>query len=694
MNQLLPTLVLLSLNISLFAQISWTELEPHNTERTQIETVTSEGDIIGTLNYPPMLIISDNQGDTWRILYQGDLLQEIPDNILFKEDQNGQLYVALKHILYKVDRENSSLISTGIIDDPWNQIRDFEFAANGNVLLGNDRHLKLFSENGQLITKKEWIVTFCAFTPNYSQNDNHCLGIVTFSGLTWQIIIDPDLEEINYQRIFSHSPRWVSPGSVYKQDGRLFVDDNYSDTIGIWSEFVLGDDKNRRTKSIALGNGKIQLLSNLGNFESLDNGETFSPILSDDLRWIAQDLWYHENAGVYVSYNWSSSLSLISTNSNSIKDLNLDVGNPFSYSIEVASENSLFLKCDVFYKQTSQKEYWHSLDIPWPCTNAYASLPNGRIISNYCISVDEGETWAEHDTTNWTPLRYGPIIKDNHIFSFSRNSIAVSTDSGLSNTIYAQCSSSWCSPDIYSSDTEFGIGHVYTKGDNQSVKKRNFNGEILQKIDPPFGNYINIDFATSFKDSHLYILYKDFLGQFYIGRTFDQAESFDYVELDFSTELDEPSLKTDHLGNIYILEDKKLFISHDKAHSWLDISPQFPMLHTINNIEVGWDNHVYLATEGTPVLKSAQPLSMLTSVDETFENDNSVEVYPNPASNNIFISTERHFEYFQLVDIQGIVLLEGILTDNQIDVANLPLGTYFLRLKAGDNIAVERVTIY
>ena len=85
---------------------------------------------------------------------------------------------------------------------------------------------------------------------------------------------------------------------------------------------------------------------------------------------------------------------------------------------------------------------------------------------------------------------------------------------------------------------------------------------------------------------------------------------------------------------------------------------------------------------------------MLTSVDETFENDNSVEVYPNPASNNIFISTERHFEYFQLVDIQGIVLSEGILTDNQIDVANLPLGTYFLRLKAGDNIAVERVTIY
>jgi len=92
------------LNISLFAQISWTELEPHNAERTQIETVTSEGDIIGTLNYPPMLIISNN--------------------------------------------------------------------------------------------------------PNYSQNDNHYLGIATFSGLTWQAIIDPDLQEFNYQRIFSHSPRW------------------------------------------------------------------------------------------------------------------------------------------------------------------------------------------------------------------------------------------------------------------------------------------------------------------------------------------------------------------------------------------------------------------------------------------------------------------------------------------------------
>jgi len=137
-----------------------------------------------------MLIISDNEGDTWRILYQGDLLQEIPGNILFKEDQNGQLFVALKHILYKVDIENSSLISTGIIDDAWNQIRDFEFAANGNVLIGNNRHLKLFSENGQLIIKKEWAVTFCAFTPNYSQNDNHYLGIVTFGGLTFHANID------------------------------------------------------------------------------------------------------------------------------------------------------------------------------------------------------------------------------------------------------------------------------------------------------------------------------------------------------------------------------------------------------------------------------------------------------------------------------------------------------------------------
>jgi len=471
------------------------------------------------------------------------------------------------------------------------------------------------------------------------------------------------------------------------------VDDNYSDTIGIWSQFDIVANS-WKTKSIALGNGKIQIISKGDNFESLDNGETFSPILSDTLRWTVNDLWYHEKAGVYVSYDRGGSLSQISTGSNFIKDLNLVVGNPSSYSIEVASENNLFLKCDVFYKQTNRNESWHALDIPWPCSTSYASLPNGRIISNSCISVDEGETWIKHDTTNWTTLRYGPIIKDNHIYLFSGKSIAVSTDSGLSNTLYeSQCSSSWCS-DIYTDDLQFGIGHVYMKGENQSVKKSNFNGEILQKIDPPFGNYINIDFVTSFKDSHLYILYKDFLGQFYIGRTFDQAESFDYVELAFSAELDEPSLYTDHLGNIYILEGKNLFISHDRAHSWLDISPQFPMLHTINNLEVGWDNHLYLATDGTPVLKSAQPLSMRTSVDETFENDNSVEVYPNPASNNIFISTERHFEYFQLVDIQGIVLSEGILTDNQIDVANLPLGTYFLRLEAEDNVAVERVTIY
>lgn len=70
-----------------------------------------------------------------------------------------------------------------------------------------------------------------------------------------------------------------------------------------------------------------------------------------------------------------------------------------------------------------------------------------------------------------------------------------------------------------------------------------------------------------------------------------------------------------------------------------------------------------------------------------------VKIYPNPVTNgkiNLSISQNKSAIKFQIVNFQGQVLSQATLSNNTIDVAYLPSGSYILILQTANSKFVKR----
>jgi Secretion system C-terminal sorting domain len=67
-----------------------------------------------------------------------------------------------------------------------------------------------------------------------------------------------------------------------------------------------------------------------------------------------------------------------------------------------------------------------------------------------------------------------------------------------------------------------------------------------------------------------------------------------------------------------------------------------------------------------------------------------VSVYPNPVSNDLFISSEITIESISVFSISGKKVMEQKNIDNSIDVSALPQGMYFLELISENGKAVQK----
>ena len=93
-----------------------------------------------------------------------------------------------------------------------------------------------------------------------------------------------------------------------------------------------------------------------------------------------------------------------------------------------------------------------------------------------------------------------------------------------------------------------------------------------------------------------------------------------------------------------------------------------------------------------------QPIGNITSIDNPFSNLGPIKVYPNPASNSLFIEKEKAGKLrLSVRDIQGRILLEKLsvqLTD-QVNISALPPGIYILSMRdenqASLNIRIQKL---
>ncbi|MDR2834927.1 MAG: PKD domain-containing protein [Bacteroidales bacterium] len=103
---------------------------------------------------------------------------------------------------------------------------------------------------------------------------------------------------------------------------------------------------------------------------------------------------------------------------------------------------------------------------------------------------------------------------------------------------------------------------------------------------------------------------------------------------------------------------------------------------------------------GKAYSSSLAPKSCIIEVDD-FDIQNNIEIYPNPATNNIFIQTgELEFGkdlFIQFFDVTGKCLFEKKTTvsgqEIMLDVTNYPSGLYFVSLITGSNKVSQKILI-
>ena len=69
---------------------------------------------------------------------------------------------------------------------------------------------------------------------------------------------------------------------------------------------------------------------------------------------------------------------------------------------------------------------------------------------------------------------------------------------------------------------------------------------------------------------------------------------------------------------------------------------------------------------------------------ESISSKNTIEVYPNPASNVIHVKTNAGFEYI-ITDMRGVELMNGS-TESEINILSLENGLYILQIQTNGEV--------
>jgi hypothetical protein len=89
---------------------------------------------------------------------------------------------------------------------------------------------------------------------------------------------------------------------------------------------------------------------------------------------------------------------------------------------------------------------------------------------------------------------------------------------------------------------------------------------------------------------------------------------------------------------------------------------------------------------------------IVTAIEENLNDMVNIKIFPNPTSDNVNIQFEKpNNEEIDLtiLDSQGKLLrseiIESSMVEKQINLQNIPVGIYFLRLKRGKLVNVYKV---
>jgi len=600
-------LLFLFISVNLSSQAVWEPLAPLNLEDLEFIHV-DEDRILAILDLPATLLVSEDLGSTWTEISDIPQLERTP---LVDVDRDGNYLVLFDEAVYKLDPDG--YIWTPFFELPeapvvWNDIAAF---INGNILIRERRGLRLHDSEGEFIKEMSFGNTV---TKNFikGEDDEHYFFLSPDNVFGYIVEINSDME---IQAEYPEDDFYIH--SHYAFDGsRFYSTTGYSDDGRTWTDY----QNSLRGNITILNNGNIHLIAGCSGgvtfqdmdctqiYVSSDQGETFEYVRdidlgirlpspgSADLRWTTRQgiqeygeqglILFHEKKNFYSEDGedlWTT--------------IGQDFGLPSMNKVEAASKENAFVGVTNLFEKTmvSQSQGWLDLSSS-PCGNLsqMISLSNGTLVgSGNCISENQGQDWmaADEEVSTW-----GIFVKDDVVYSNNRSSIYSSTDFGKTWSVSPV-------PELFSF-LEFtfydfsSTGFMYPR--NYAIDgayKYSISGDSISFIS--FENEQMRGFITEYFGPHVFALTDNAL---YVSE--DNAESF--IELDMVpiAAADIRGMEVDHENAIYLYNNKEVWISTDYGIVWKNISPVFPDLIKINNIDISWDGYVFAATDGTPVLRT------------------------------------------------------------------------------------------
>ena len=83
----------------------------------------------------------------------------------------------------------------------------------------------------------------------------------------------------------------------------------------------------------------------------------------------------------------------------------------------------------------------------------------------------------------------------------------------------------------------------------------------------------------------------------------------------------------------------------------------------------------------------------ITTGVELINPNSTITLFPNPAKTYFQISTNLDVEYVQVLALDGQKVLEANPFQNRINIKNLSLGVYFVKIKTTEGVTVEKLII-
>ncbi len=593
---------------------AWEMIETPDSSHLDIVYFSSEGKLFAKMWETDDMFFSGDLGITWFKLGTNILkISNIQNS--FKEDAKANIYMRMMDSILVFDPDIIQFKEYYKSQDN-KTIIDYSFLNSGNLLVADDSTLKLISASGFEYRKHSWSVNNVYLMPDKVGQSHYMMksnsagsNIVTFT------------ENLDFS---STENDIVLPAISYLRVGdRIIKDDRYSDDEGkTWNQFA--EFENDSYTSTLGHNNTLYFNSGFKIYTSIDGGKTLTlipnpnpnPNYFNNIRADKHGNVISSSTARCDHHFWISNDSYQTWQIN-----NLKVGPSRSSKIVSGVSEHLYTNfdCGELVFKSNRDSPWKLFDINGEKTfvrNLFA-VSDGSIL---CY-LDNG---LLYNTTNngvsWHKLYQGiliydeikPIVKEGFIMIPDYDSLRFSLDLGLrwESVAYEAGFLFEFNPRAgLTCNKEFEF--YYIDKYNFDLHRYGFETSIETKIESPT-RYLNFGVETSYDSKVLYLLGRqsNSINNFNISVSYDKGNTFQSYDLgNFELSYDyRVKVMSDHLNNVYVYGKNKILMSSDQGENWINITPDFEGLFAINDMQVSYDNYIYLATTGLGILKYAYQL--------------------------------------------------------------------------------------